>query len=151
LYESVSDVLNCDTRNPTQLRPPLAVHPGSAGLPSGLLDDGLVLVTSKPVCEYESPNEMRYLSAHGSVVAVAEAELDVVLVDVLSVVDDILEVLVDDVLVELELVEDVLLVLVLDVLVELLVLDTLVEVLVLVALVEVLVVVGAGRHWSAVL
>ena len=98
-----------------------------------------MLVTSKPVCEYESPNEIRYWSEQLSTVAVLEAELvvDVVLVDVVSVVlvlVDVLEVVL--VLVELVLVE-----LVLDVVDVLLALEV-------VLLVVLAVVVGPGRHWS---
>lgn len=44
-------MLNWDVRNPTQLRPPLAVQPGRGGLPRGLEAEGLVPVGSKPVCE----------------------------------------------------------------------------------------------------
>jgi hypothetical protein len=45
------EVLKMDVRKPTQFSPPLAVQPGSGGLPSGLPGAGLVEVMSKPVWE----------------------------------------------------------------------------------------------------
>jgi hypothetical protein len=78
------DLLYCEARKPTQFRPPLAVHPGSAGLPSGLLVEGLVPLTSKPVWEYESPKVIRNWTEQSSGVAllVLDAALVVELVRV---------------------------------------------------------------------
>lgn len=49
------DALNSEARKPTQFSPPLAVQPGSSGLPSGLAALGLAPEISNPVWEYESP------------------------------------------------------------------------------------------------
>jgi hypothetical protein len=83
-----------------------------------LLLEGLLPLMSKPVCEYESPNVMRYLRAQGSTVPELDAALvvDVVRVEVVRVVG------VDEVVA--------------------------LEVDVLLAFVEVLLVVPPGMHWS---
>ena len=75
-------MLNCDARKPTQLRPPLAVQPGSGGLPSGLPAEGLVEETSKPVWEYESPKVIRYFSRGAGMVLLVGVALAVEVVGV---------------------------------------------------------------------
>lgn len=101
-----------------------------------MLVEGLVPLTSKPVCEYESPKLMRYWTEQLSTSALALLDaalvVEVVLVDVDRVVR-VVEV-VDTLTVVDDVVEDDL---------EVLVLDTL-DVLLLV------VVAVPGRHWAAV-
>ena len=83
-------MLYCEARKPTQFRPPLAVQPGSGGLPNGLLEEGLVDEMSKPVWEYESPKVMRYLRAQLSGSAVLEVDTELVVevrVEVTKVVE----------------------------------------------------------------
>lgn len=104
-----------------------------------MLVEGLVPLTSKPVCEYESPKLMRYCTEQlsGSPVALLDAALlvDVVLVDVLRVVRVV------DVVDTLDVEDDL----------EVLVLDTRSVTRDVVLLDVVLLVVAVpGRHWAAV-
>jgi hypothetical protein len=92
LYARRVDVLYCEARYPTQFRPPLAVQPGSGGLPNGLLEEGLVDEISKPVWEYESPKVMRNLRAQLSGSAVLELEVELVVVVRVEVTSVVVEV-----------------------------------------------------------